>query len=99
MGVLLDAVRGATMGRRASVFARQALESGWSGRPVARQSKSSGRTQNPAIFGRVAQQDLDQAAFACAEMSLNTPTRQAVQERDRLLSQALFEFFVVIVSS
>jgi hypothetical protein len=41
----------------------------------------------------MAQQDLDQAAFACAEMPLNTPTRQAVQERDRLLSQELFEFF------
>jgi hypothetical protein len=26
-------------------------------------------------------------------MPLNTPTRQAVQERDRLLSQELFEFF------
>ena len=26
-------------------------------------------------------------------MPLNTPTGQAVQERDRLLSQELFEFF------
>ena len=41
----------------------------------------------------MAQQDLDQTTLACAEMSLNTPTRQAVQERDRLLSQELFEFF------
>jgi hypothetical protein len=41
----------------------------------------------------MAQQDLDQAAFACAEMPLNTSTRQAVQELDRLLSQELFEFF------
>jgi hypothetical protein len=41
----------------------------------------------------MAQQDLDQAAFACAEMSLNTPTREAVQERNRLLNQELFEFF------
>jgi len=41
----------------------------------------------------MAQQDFYQAAFACAEMSLNTPARQAVQERDRLLSQQLFEFF------
>ena len=41
----------------------------------------------------MAQQDLDQAAFACAEMPLNTPMSQAVQERNRLLSQELFEFF------
>jgi hypothetical protein len=41
----------------------------------------------------MAQQDLDQAAFACAEMPLNTPTRQAVQESNRLLRQELFEFF------
>ncbi|HEY6288388.1 MAG TPA: hypothetical protein VIW48_02995, partial [Nitrospiraceae bacterium] len=46
-----------------------------------------------AVLGGMAQQDLDQAAFTCAEMPLNTPTRQAVQERDRLLSQELFEFF------
>jgi hypothetical protein len=45
------------------------------------------------VLGGMAQQDFDQAAFACAEMSLNTPTRQAVQERYRLLSQELFEFF------
>jgi hypothetical protein len=41
----------------------------------------------------VAQQDFDQAAFACAEMPLNTPSRKPMQERDRLLSQQLFEFF------
>jgi hypothetical protein len=41
----------------------------------------------------MAQQDLDQAAFACAEMSLNAPARKPVQECDRLLSQQLFEFF------
>jgi hypothetical protein len=41
----------------------------------------------------VAQQDLDQAAFACAEMPLNTPACKTVQERDRLLSQQLFELF------
>jgi hypothetical protein len=46
-----------------------------------------------AVLGGMAQQDLDQAAFACAEMSLNTPTRQAVQERNRLLRQESFEFF------
>jgi hypothetical protein len=46
-----------------------------------------------AVFGGVAQQDLDQAAFAGAEMPLNTPARQAVQEGDRLLGQELFEFF------
>jgi hypothetical protein len=46
-----------------------------------------------AVLGGMAQQDLDQAAFACAEMSLNTPTRKAVQERNRLLTQELFEFF------
>ena len=46
-----------------------------------------------AVLGGMAQQDLDQAAFACAEMSLNTPTREAVQERNRLLNQELFEFF------
>jgi hypothetical protein len=41
----------------------------------------------------MAQQDFDQAAFTCAEMPLNTPARKPVQERDRLLSQQLFEFF------
>jgi hypothetical protein len=46
-----------------------------------------------AVLGGMAQQDLDQTAFARAEMSLNTPTSQAVQECDRLLSQELFEFF------
>ena len=46
-----------------------------------------------AVLGGMAQQDLDQAAFACAEMSLNTATREAVQERNRLLNQELFEFF------
>jgi hypothetical protein len=46
-----------------------------------------------AVLGGMAQQDLDQAAFACAEMSLNSPTRQTVQECDRLLSQQLFELF------
>jgi len=45
------------------------------------------------IFGSVAQQDLDQSAFACAEMSLDTSACKAVQERDWLLSQELFEFF------
>ena len=39
------------------------------------------------------QQDLDQAAFACSEMSLDAPARKTVQERDRLLSQEMFEFF------
>jgi hypothetical protein len=48
-----------------------------------------------AILGGMAQQDLDQAAFACAEMSLNTPARQAVQKRNRLLNQELFEFLGV----
>ncbi len=46
-----------------------------------------------AIFGGVPQEDLNQSAFARAEMSLNTPARETVQERDRLLSQELFEFF------
>ena len=46
-----------------------------------------------AIFGGVAQQDLDQAAFTCAEMPLNTSACETVQECDRLLSQQLFEFF------
>ena len=46
-----------------------------------------------AIFGGVAQQDLDQAAFARAEMSLNTPACKTVQEGDRLLSQKLFDLF------
>ncbi|MEK7730439.1 MAG: hypothetical protein AAB363_01130 [Planctomycetota bacterium] len=41
----------------------------------------------------MAQQDLDQAAFAGAEMPLNTPPRQTVQKGDRLLGQELFEFF------
>ncbi len=46
-----------------------------------------------AVLSGVAQQDLDQAAFARAEMSLNSPASKTVQERDRLLSQELFEFF------
>jgi hypothetical protein len=45
-----------------------------------------------AVFCGMAQQDLDQTAFACAEMSLNTPAGKTVQECDRLLSQQLFEF-------
>jgi hypothetical protein len=45
-----------------------------------------------AVLGGMVQQDLDQAAFACAEMSLNTPARQTVQKRNRLLNQELFEF-------
>ena len=46
-----------------------------------------------AIFGGVAQQDFDQAAFARAEMSLNTSACKTVQECDRLLSQKLFDLF------
>ena len=46
-----------------------------------------------AIFGGVAQQDLDQAAFACSEMSLDPPACETVQEGDRLLRQKSFEFF------
>jgi hypothetical protein len=46
-----------------------------------------------AIFCGVAQQDFDQAAFARAEMSLNTPTCETVQQRDRLLNQKLFDLF------
>jgi len=45
------------------------------------------------IFRGVAQQDLDQAALPRAEMSLHAAAREAVQERDRLLNQQLFEFF------
>jgi len=45
-----------------------------------------------SVLCGVAQQDLDQAAFTCAEVSLNASTREAVQECDRLLSQKLFEF-------
>jgi hypothetical protein len=46
-----------------------------------------------AVLSGVAQQDFDQTAFAGSEMPLNTPARKPVQERDRLLSQQLFEFF------
>ena len=46
-----------------------------------------------AIFGRVAQQDFDQATFARTEMPLNPPAGEAMQEGDWLLSQKLFEFF------
>jgi hypothetical protein len=46
-----------------------------------------------AVLSGVTQQDLDQAAFARAEMSLNSSASKTVQERDRLLSQELFEFF------
>jgi hypothetical protein len=35
---------------------------------------------------------LDQAALACAEMSMNATARQTVQERDGLLSEKYFEF-------
>jgi hypothetical protein len=41
----------------------------------------------------MAQQDLDQAAFACSEMSLDPPACETVQEGDRLLRQELLEFF------
>jgi hypothetical protein len=67
---------------------------GWSGASLLRADQGHQVGLKPcAVLGGMAQQDLDQAAFAGAEMALNTPTRQAVQERDRLLSQELFEFF------
>jgi hypothetical protein len=67
---------------------------GWSGASLslADQGQEVG-LKTCAIFGGMAQQDLDQAAFACSEMSLDAPARKTVQERDRLLSQELFEFF------
>ncbi len=71
-----------------------ACGSGWNGASLslADQGHQVG-LKTCTVFGGVAQQDLDQAAFACAEMPLNTPARKSVQERDRLLSQELFEFF------
>jgi hypothetical protein len=70
------------------------LRSGWNGASLSftDQGLEVG-LKTCAIFGGVAQQNLDQAAFACTEMSLDTPARKTVQERDRLLSQELFEFF------
>jgi len=70
------------------------LKLGWSGASLLLADQGHQIRLKPcAVLGGMAQQDLDQAAFACAEMALNTPTRQAVQERDRLLRQELFEFF------
>jgi hypothetical protein len=88
-------VRGATLRRRGLWFPRgRGLRRGWSGASLllADQGQEVG-LKTGAIFGGVAQQDLDQAAFACAEMSLNTPTRKTVQKCDRLLSQQLFDLF------
>jgi hypothetical protein len=60
--------------------------------PLADQGQEVG-FKSCSIFGGMAQQDLDQAAFACSEMSLNPPARETMQKGDRLLSQELFEFF------
>jgi hypothetical protein len=67
---------------------------GWSGASLLRADQGHQVGLKPcAVLGGMAQQDLDQAAFACAEMSLNSPSCESVQECDRLLSQELFEFF------
>ena len=88
-------VRGAMLRCEGFRFSRgRGLRRGWRGASLslADQGHEVG-LKSCAILGGVAQEDFDQAAFACAEMSLNASTRQTVQERDRLLSQELFEFF------
>src|SRR4029077_2617850 len=96
MEILLNRfVHGATLRCRGLWFPRgRDMRRGWRGVSLllADQDHQVG-LKSCTVLGGMAQQDFDQAAFACAEMSLNTPTRQAVQERDRLLSQELFEFF------
>jgi len=96
MGFRLNrSVRGAMWWRRGFWFScGRGLRREWCGASLllADQGHQVG-LEACAILGGVAQQDLDQAAFACAEMSLNAPARKTVQERDRLLSQESFEFF------
>jgi hypothetical protein len=88
-------VRGATLRCRGFWFPRgRDLRLGWRGASLLLADQGHQVGLKPcAVLGGVAQQDLDQTAFACAEMSLNTPACKPVQERDRLLSQELFEFF------
>jgi hypothetical protein len=57
--------------------------------PLADQGQEVG-FKSRAIFGGVAQQDLDQSAFACSKMSLDPPACETVQEGDRLLRQESF---------
>jgi hypothetical protein len=64
----------------------------WANRFFADQGHQVG-LKTRAILSGVTQQDLDQAAFTCTKMPLNTPARKPVQKRDRLLNQQLFEFF------
>jgi hypothetical protein len=88
-------VRGATLRCRGLRLPRgRGLRKGWKGASLllADQGQEVG-LKTGAIFGGVAQQDFDQAAFACAEMPLNSPSCETVQKRDRLLNQELFEFF------
>jgi len=44
------------------------------------------------IFGRMAQQQINQPALAGTEVPVHTAPRQAMQEGHRLLQQELFEF-------
>jgi hypothetical protein len=88
-------VRGSTLGRREFWF----LRGGGLRRRQCRASlflADQGhqiRLKTCAVLSGVAQQNLDQTAFARAKMSLNSPASKTVQERDRLLSQELFKFF------
>jgi hypothetical protein len=81
MEILLNRlVCGAPLQCRGLRFPRgRGLRSGWNGVTLllADQGQEVG-LKTCAIFGRVAQQDLDQATFACAEMSLNTPACETV---------------------
>ena len=55
------------------------LRHGWSGARLLLADQDQEVGLKPcAIFGGVAQQDLDQTAFACAEMPLNTSARKTV---------------------
>jgi hypothetical protein len=88
-------VRGATLRRRGFRFSRGwGLRRGlrWANRFFTDQGHQVG-LKTRAILSGVAQQDLDQAAFTCAKMPLNTPARKTVEKGDRLLNQELFKFF------
>ena len=50
------------------------------------------RFKTLTIFGRMAQQQINQPALAGTEVPVHTAPRQAMQEGHRLLKQELFEF-------
>jgi hypothetical protein len=50
------------------------------------------RFKTLTIFGRMAQQQINEPALAGTEVSMHTASGQAMQEGNRLLNQKLFEF-------